>query len=165
MSATSLNSWPKSWPKGLRFHRKLEVPECLRQTGRRWVKFNLVGAIGIGVQLAVLAALRALGVHYLLATALAVEAAVIHNFVWHERFTWKDRASLGAAQALGRLLRFNVTTGAVSIGGNLLLMRLLVGYAHLNFLVANLITIALCSIFNFLVSDRVVFRPAWWTQD
>ncbi len=144
--------------------RKCGTPS-LADTGRRWLKFNLVGAIGIGVQLAALAGLRAFDVHYLVATALAVEAAIIHNFIWHERFTWKDRASVGAAQALGRLLRFNVATGAVSIGGNLLLMRLLVGQARLNFLLANLITIAACSIFNFLVSDRVVFRPAWWTRE
>ena len=52
----------------------------------RWLKFNFVGGIGIGVQLVVLTALKS-GLHfnYLLATVLAVEAAVIHNFIWHER--------------------------------------------------------------------------------
>jgi putative flippase GtrA len=47
----------------------------------RWVKFNAVGGIGILVQLGTLTLLRSgLGVNYLLATALAVEAAVLHNF-------------------------------------------------------------------------------------
>ena len=60
----------------------------------RWLKFNAVGAAGIGVQLAVLVSLRAgLHLHYLLATALAVEATVLHNFFWHKRFTWADRKS------------------------------------------------------------------------
>jgi len=128
-------------------------------TGRRWLKFNLVGAIGIVVQLAVLGALTSiLRLGYLPATALAVEAAVLHNFLWHERFTWSDRASVTRRQALGRLLRFNLTTGAISIAGNLLLMRLLVGQAHLPALAANLISIALCSLANFLVSEYVVFR-------
>jgi hypothetical protein len=41
---------------------------------------------GVGVQLAVLAAMKSVQhLNYLLATALAVEAAVIHNFLWHER--------------------------------------------------------------------------------
>ncbi len=128
----------------------------------RWLKFNLVGAVGIGMQLATLAALRSLGVNYLLATALAVEAAVVHNFLWHERFTWADRVTVGARESFRRLLRFNLTTGAVSIIGNLLLMSLLVGQAHLNVLLANALTIASCSTFNFLVSDRVVFRPSCW---
>ena len=123
------------------------------------MKFNLVGAIGIAVQLATLAVLTSgLHVEYLLATALAVETAVLHNFMWHERYTWADRRSLRRRDVAARLLRFNCTTGAISIGGNLLLMRLLVGQAHLPAIVANLITIAACSVVNFLVSDRVVFR-------
>jgi len=48
-----------------------------------WLKFNAVGAIGIGVQLATLAALAGgLRLNYLLATGLAVEAAVLHNFIF-----------------------------------------------------------------------------------
>jgi len=128
-------------------------------TGRRWLKFNLVGAIGIVLQLAVLGILNgALKLGYLPATALAVEAAVLHNFVWHERFTWADRASVTRRQTLLRLVRFNLTTGAVSILGNLLLMRLLVGQAHLPPLAANLASIAGCSLVNFLVSEYIVFR-------
>ena len=77
------------------------------QSAPRWMRFNLVGAVGIGVQLAMLWLLTALGVPYLMATALAVETAVLHNFLWHQRFTWADR-SPGPAS---RLLRFNLTTG------------------------------------------------------
>lgn len=129
-----------------------------RGLGLRWLKFNAVGAGGIVVQLAMLALLvSGLGVNYLLATALAVEAAVIHNFFWHQRFTWADRASLGTRDALGRLLRFNLTNGGLSILGNLILMRLLVGRFHMNYVLANLLTIAACSVANFLVSHRYVF--------
>ena len=128
-------------------------------TGRRWLKFNLVGAIGIVVQLAVLGILNGIiKLDYLPATALAVEAAVLHNFIWHERFTWADRASVTRRQALLRLVRFNLTTGAVSILGNLALMRLLVGQAHLPSLPANLVSIAACSLVSFLVSEYIVFR-------
>ena len=57
-----------------------------------------------------------------------------------------------------RLLRFNLTTGAMSIISNLVLMRLLVGQFHIQYLVANLIAIAATSIANFLVSEWFVFR-------
>ena len=124
----------------------------------RWMKFNAVGGIGIGVQLAVLLCLKS-GFHlsHLLATALAVEATVVHNFLWHERFTWADRVQVSWRQSLMRLLRFNCTTGAVSILGNMVLMKLLVDAAHLNYLMANAITIPACSALNFVVSDRLVF--------
>ncbi len=97
---------------------------------------------------------------YMDATALAVEAAVLNNFLWHQRFTWRDRGGGPSRDAAIRLLQFNLSNGAVSIGGNLLLMRLLVGEAHLQALAANLISIAACSLVNFVVSDRWVFRSA-----
>jgi len=124
------------------------------------MKFNLVGGVGIGVQLLMLWLLTACGMGYMVATALAVESAVLHNFVWHERFTWVDRRNGHLLQSVARLLRFNLSTGAVSIVGNLLLMHLLVGRAHLRPMLANIIAIAACSILNFVVSDRWVFRPA-----
>lgn len=124
----------------------------------RWCKFNLVGGIGIGVQFAALFALKSvLGLNYMLATAIAVEAAVIHNFAWHEQFTWADRVDSSGQRSLLRLLRFHMTSGAVSIIGNLALMKVMVAQGHMNYLVANGIAIALCSMANFLVSDGWVF--------
>ena len=109
-----------------------------RSIATRWLKFNLVGGMGIAVQLLVLVVLKTgLHLHYLVATALAVEAAVVHNFLWHERFTWADRAGPGFA----RFFKFNLTTGLFSIAGNLVLMKLLVGLGHVNYLLANGITI------------------------
>jgi putative flippase GtrA len=124
----------------------------------RWIKFNFVGSIGIGVQLAALVFFRS-GLHLdtLLATALAVETSVVHNYLWHERFTWRDRRSPGSPQSLARFARFNLTNGAVSLSGNLLIMRSLVGEFHVNYLVANLIAVTVCSLANFLLSDRLVF--------
>ena len=123
----------------------------------RWLKFNAVGAIGIVVQLAVLTLLKSgLGLNYLPATALAVEATVLHNFFWHERFTWSDRR---ARTSLSRLAKFNLTTGGLSILGNVVAMKLLVEIAGVEYLVANLLSIAACSILNFFVADRAIFLP------
>ncbi len=124
----------------------------------RWCKFNLVGGMGIAVQFAALFLLKMVfNFNYLAATAFAVEAAVVHNFVWHEQFTWADRVQPSWRRSLPRLLRFNLTTGAVSIVGNLALMKVMVGQGHMNYLLANAIAIALCSLANFLVSEGWVF--------
>jgi putative flippase GtrA len=136
-----------------------------------------------------------LHVHYLVATVIAVEMAVLHNFVWHEQFTWADRTmpargvqetpgakapnSLSALIAalkrcatqkplrsriqplfrsrIRRLLQFNLANGAVSILGNVSLMKVMVGGGHMNYLVANGVAIAVCSVANFVVSDAWVF--------
>ena len=130
-----------------------------RTTLLRWCKFNLVGGIGIGVQFVALFLMKGvLGFDYLFSTVVAVEAAVVHNFVWHEQFTWADRVLPSWRTFLIRLVRFNLTTGAVSILGNLALMKVMVGHGQMNYLLANGIAIALCSIGNFLVSDGWVFE-------
>ena len=116
----------------------------------RWIKFNAVGGIGIAVQLAALAVFRSwLKMDYLLATGLAVEIAVLHNFLWHERFTWADRPAARPMQSLVRLIKFNASNGAVSIIGNLALMRLLVGKLKFNYVASNLVAIVVCSLVNF----------------
>jgi putative flippase GtrA len=124
---------------------------------QRPLKFALVGAVGIAVQLAALQALTVIGCQYLWATGLAVEIAVVHNFIWHQRFTWIDRGGSRLAETGVRLLRFHLSNGAISIFGSLLLMRWLVGQLGMRVLVANLLTIAACSVGNFLASDRWVF--------
>jgi putative flippase GtrA len=128
----------------------------------RCLKFSLVGGIGIGVQLAVLAALTALKVNYLLATGLAVESALVHNFFWHQKLTWSDRAlparrETRRSKVIGRLLRFQLSNGGVSLTGNLLLMPVLVDSARIPVLLANLVSIAICSGANFMAGDRWVF--------
>ena len=120
----------------------------------RWLKFNAVGAIGICVQLGVLAVLTSgFEMNYLFATVLAVESAVIHNFFWHERFTWSDRRT---SAGVSRFLKFNFTTGLFSLAGNVVFTKLLVD-AELSYILANGSAIVLCAIINFLLNDRLVF--------
>jgi putative flippase GtrA len=136
----------------------------VKDTGRRTelaqrsLRFYFVGGVGIAVQMLALAMLKSgFQLDYLLATALAVEISVVHNFLWHERFTWAERVTIGWG-SLRRLMTFNLTTGAVSILGNVVTMRLLVGQMRVPYLLANGIAIALCSLLNFAVSECYVFR-------
>ena len=132
-----------------------EMPASLR----RWLVFNIVGALGFLVQLAALALfIGRLHWWYLPATALAVEAAVVHNFIWHERWTWADRSDPGWSGALRRFLRFNLTNGAVSIVGNIFFMSLFLNTLTVHYLTANALSIVVCAVLNFIASDRFVFR-------
>ena len=95
---------------------------------RRGVAFRAVGFLGVFVHLGLLLLLTSwLEAHYLVATAVAVEATVVHNFLWHEHGTWVDRTRLAPGGRWIRLLRFNLATGGISIAGNLVLMRLYAG--------------------------------------
>ena len=151
----------------------------------RWGKFNLVGAIGMVVQLGALAALNAVWPErYLAATAAALELTLVHNFIWHLHYTWRDRfpnlnalhrrrpprrdsASAfrvrhpGAWRTLmGQFVRFHLSNGLVSIVGNLVLMPLLVHGAGIPVVGSNAIAILCCSLVNFCLSNNWAFAAA-----
>jgi len=127
----------------------------------RWGKFNAVGAMGVLVQLAALAAINRLWPgHYLWATAGAIEITLMHNFVWHLRWTWSDQSGRdrrGRESAAAQCRRFHLSNGLVSMLGNLALMRLFVNGVHLPVLGANAVAISICSAVNFCLADLWVF--------
>jgi len=124
----------------------------------RWGKFNLVGAVGMAVQLGALAIVNRLAPgHYMVATAAAIEITLLHNFVWHLHYTWRDRRCRSAMAR--QLIRFHLSNGLVSMVGNLALMPLLVEGARIPVVAANAIAILCCSIVNFFLGDQWAFAP------
>ncbi|MFZ0337342.1 MAG: GtrA family protein [Terracidiphilus sp.] len=124
----------------------------------RWGKFNLVGVVGMVVQLGVLALInRVAPGHYMVATAVAIEITLLHNFVWHLHYTWRDRRCRSALRR--QLIRFHLSNGLVSMAGNLALMPVLVEGARLPVVAANAIAILCCSIMNFFLGDQWAFVP------
>src|SRR5689334_5902473 len=86
---------------------------------RRWLSFNGIGMLGMGVQLLILALLvHVAHVHYLVATVIALEVTLLHNFVWHQRWTWQDRRADSRATTVRRLVHFHALNGLVSLAGN-----------------------------------------------
>jgi putative flippase GtrA len=123
----------------------------------RWSKFMLVGMCGVVVQLAVLWTLVHLaGLPTLPATALAVEAALLHNFVWHEVWTWQEVTPPGRYR---RLVRFHLASGLISIASNTLFTWAFREHLGLPLLISNLAAIGLTSVINFAAASRWVFRP------
>jgi putative flippase GtrA len=90
------------------------------------------------------------------ATVVAVGVTVAHNFAWHLRWTWMDRARDRSILAL--FARFSAANGLVSLVGNTALMTLLVDAAHIPVPAASLMAIAACGILNYVLADRGVFR-------
>ena len=125
----------------------------------RFFRYNLVGAMGLSVKFSVLTALVELaGVGYLVSTAVAVEAAVMHSFIWHLRWTWRDRsAGLSRREALTCLLRFHLGTGAVAMLANLVVTRFLVQEFGIHYAAANLAATVFAGLANFMISNFVVF--------
>jgi len=127
----------------------------------RWGKFNLVGAMGMGVQLVSLALLnRWFPGHYLWVSASAIELTLLHNFLWHVNYTWADRRNDG--KRLHRFARFHISNGFVSMLGNLTLTRLFVRELCLPLLISNAAAILCCSVVNYFLGDHWAFRGKLW---
>lgn len=124
-----------------------------------FIRFNVVGIFGFVLQTGALFLLthNPHRVGYLFATVVAVELAVLNNFIWHQRWTWNDRPARTTAETWRRLVKFNITNGAVSISGNLVFMSLLVGRLGMPIVGANVASVAACSICNYFLADRIAF--------
>ena len=126
----------------------------------RFVKFNAVGGLGIAVQLTVLWFLTsAMHTPVALATALAVAAAVVNNFVWHQQWTWRDRRG-DSGSTSAAFARFALANGMVSLVGNVAVMSALTQTTSLHAVPANLIAIGVCGVANYFVGDRLVFQAS-----
>lgn len=122
---------------------------------RRFMKFAIAGTSGFLVQIGAIAALTSLlNVHYLVATLIAVEAAILSNFVWHQRWTFRDRAG----SWLERLIQFNALNAITSIFGSIFLTALFVEVMGLHPVAANIASVVALSAINFISADRLVFR-------
>jgi len=112
-------------------------------------RFIVVGLAGFAIQIAALALLTSLGWGWLPATIVAVEAAIVHNYIWHRSFTWADRR--------GSFIRFNASTALTSVAGNVMLMAFFVQFLHLPVVAANALAVGIMSLANFIIADRWVF--------
>jgi putative flippase GtrA len=122
-------------------------------------KFALVGLFGAALQISLLWWLThraGLPVH--LATPMAVELAVLHNFEWHARFTWQDRRVKGARRTMRRFLRFQTSNGLISLIGNTLVNHVLIERLSFPAVLSALAAISICSLANYIVADRWVYE-------
>jgi putative flippase GtrA len=117
-----------------------------------------VGTLGTAVQLLAVACFSRLTPgHHLAATAAGLELSLVHNFFWHEHYTWRERDV--ALSRGSRLLRFHLANGLISLAGNLTLVALFVRF-DVNLIAANLTAICLCAGLNYSIGNNWVFREA-----
>ena len=124
----------------------------------RFGKFNLVGLLGTALQLLLLYVLtKRFHTSVVSATPVAVEIVVLHNFAWHERFTWRDRQLKSLRQWAARLWRFHAGNGLTSLLGNTVLAYCLVERLKVPVLPSAIAAILVCSLVNFFLADRWVY--------
>ncbi len=124
----------------------------MRPAARRLAAYGLVGVTGVGVNLGAFWALSTLlHVHYLVAGPLAIELAVLNNYVLNTSWTFADRR----CRLLdgGGLVRHQLTS-VVGLAINMAVLYLLAGVLGLPSIAANACGIVAASAWNFALSAR-----------
>lgn len=134
------------------------IASLMKRTGEvtRFLKYCLVGASGVVVNMALLWLLTEIGgLFYLVSSAIAIETSIVTNFTLNDYFTFPDRRATGRAQFLTRLARFNAVSLA-GLGVNMAILLTLTSVFGVYYLLSNLCGIAAATLWNYLVNF-------WWT--
>lgn len=129
----------------------------------RFVRFGTVGASGTVVNLVVLwlaqekllVAVEPPSMRLNLALALAILCATINNFAWNRLWTWADRGPLFGARPLQQFFKYAAACW-LGMAIQFVLTKLLAG--HMQYLLANVLSIVLASVFNFVANDQWTFE-------
>jgi dolichol-phosphate mannosyltransferase len=114
-------------------------------------RFSLVGASGLAVNMAALAAFTDLvGLYYLLSAILATQISTGWNFVLTERWVFGGR-ELRRSRTTRLVLFYAMNNGALALRGPALV--LLVSAAGVNYLVANFVSLIGLTIARYAVAD------------
>ncbi len=105
---------------------------------QRFVRYNAICVVGMGISVGVLALLTSVfGVYYLVANLFAIAAATVWNYAINTRFTWIDRAVASADRGVreglrGRLKAWHVTSPVVARCTAVALIGVLLGAVFLS---------------------------------
>jgi dolichol-phosphate mannosyltransferase len=142
--------------------RPSQVSRPLRLPMRRFLQFGLVGLSGVFVDMTVLYLLSdpsTLGWGLTRSKIVAAEVAIVNNFLWNDRWTFGDlaRHQQGWPKRLKRFAKFNL----ICLAGlvlNVLILNLLFNVFEVNRYVANLVAIALVTLWNFWLNLKLSWR-------
>ncbi len=128
----------------------------------KFARFGLVGLSGVFVDMTLLYLLsdpNTLGWPLTRSKIIAAEFAMINNFLWNDSWTFADITSKqqGWGQRCKRFLKFNI----ICLAGlvlNVLILNLVFNFLIPNRYIANLVAIAVATIWNFWANLKLSWR-------
>lgn len=128
----------------------------------RFLRFGVVGFSGVFVDMVILYLLSDpsnFGLPLTRSKIIASELAIFNNFLWNDLWTFADISSCqpGNSKRFKRFLKFNLVC-LVGLILNVLLLNIFFNVFHINRYLANLMAIALVTIWNFWVNLKLSWR-------
>lgn len=125
---------------------------------KRIFSFQFIGWIGTVLNLAVLwLCYDVLQWSLLVSGALAIEAAIIHNFVWYYFWTWSDRVEYTFRDFFHLLVKYNILTAAIDFIIRLSILWVLTEYFGIHYLISDIIGMFIAPIIKYITNDAYIF--------
>lgn len=119
-----------------------------------FIKFSIVGLSGTLVNMAVYALAMQSGLYYLAAAIVSFLFAVTNNFYWNFRWTFRGQAANRSIR--NKYFRF-LGVSVLNLGVNLLLLGAFVEIFNMHKTLAQLVSIGLVSVLNFVMNVKFTF--------
>lgn len=125
---------------------------------KRFVKYCIIGGFGIIVNTAILYSFTSfLGIFYLLSSVIAYETSIMTNFIMNDKWTFKETIMPGKSHNFfTRAIYFNWIMLIGMIAGILLLYGF-TEFLSINYLISNLISIGIITIWRYYTSITMVW--------
>jgi putative flippase GtrA len=128
----------------------------------RFVKFSVVGLSGMIINLVALYINREVlfknidpeWIRLNLSLGLAIFFATINNYLWNRKWTWLDRKGKTKYGFFPQMGQYFIACG-LAIGLQFVFTLLLAQFMH--YLIANIISIVLAAVLNYLLNDIWTF--------
>ena len=142
--------------KALLDPKRTAIPLLFRGT-----RYMVVSWVGMLVNTACLYLFKGvLGIPIIPASMMAIEIAIIHNFVWYRNWAWGDRREQQRERLpfFRQLLLYNVATGLVDLIVNVSILWLLYRVFGVYYLIANIIGMILGPFIKFWLNEKIIFK-------
>lgn len=127
---------------------------------KKFVKFCIVGGTGVFVNLGMALILKNLfEIDYRISAFIAIQTAIVNNFIWNYLWTWKEMKTEEIYSLLMMFVKFYVSSGITAVVVNMGILVFLKEVACLNWLISHIIGIGFGTIANFLISHFWTFSP------
>lgn len=138
------------------------IARLARDSGHigRFIRYCTVGISGVLVNEEVLKFITEVGgLYYIYSSLLAVEAAVITNFILNEFWTFSDRSSQrpGVLDRVRRFIKFNLICAGGG-GLNVVVLWALTELAGLHYLISNLVGIGISTLWNYGLNSNITWE-------
>ncbi|TMG60656.1 MAG: GtrA family protein [Chloroflexi bacterium] len=142
--------------------KKILTPQRLGAAAKKLIsgsQFATVGALGLVVNQVVLWLLvdvLHMG-HLLLSAAMATQASTTFNFIGTESWVFGSRRAGGAMGIIKRFVVYD-TVNSTALLIRLPVLQVMTAGLHMNYLVANLLTLVALTLLRFLIADSLIWR-------